>query len=98
MSQSFIFGIHWSHAGNMYYDELSADEKDEVVNYFNQHKRLDVTLVEAELIGPEDMPVEQLLQYPARILSEWWNRGYGNWHQVLREFDWFVSVNPKYQP
>src|SRR5690348_15470361 len=67
LQQCFVFGIHWSHAGRMYYDELSANGKDEVEDYFNRHKRPGVTLVETELIGPQDMPVEQRLKHPARI-------------------------------
>ena len=38
----------------MYYDELPADSKDEATEYFNGHKRDDVTLVRVELIGPDD--------------------------------------------
>jgi hypothetical protein len=77
MSQFLIFGVHWSHGGETYYDELSAGSKEEAVNYFSQHKRSDVTLVEVELIGPEDMPIEQLLSRGARILTAWWKRESG---------------------
>ncbi len=76
MAQSFLFGIHWSHAGKMYYDELLAGATDELVNYFNLHKRSDVTLVHVELWGPEDMPDEQALRRPARIVTDWWRKDY----------------------
>ena len=75
--QMFIFGIHWSHGGNTYYDELLACEEDKLINYFNQRKRSDVTLVKVELCGPEDMTVYQLLQHPCLMISEWWRQDYG---------------------
>jgi len=34
MWQSYIFGMHWKHKGNMYYDELSAESQDEAAGYF----------------------------------------------------------------
>ena len=77
MAQLFLFGLHWSHAGNLYYDAVLTGEKDELINYFNQHKRSDVTLVKIEFFGPEDMPIEQYLQRPARIVSEWWRQDCG---------------------
>ena len=60
----------------MYYDELLARDKDGLMNYFNQHKRSDVTLAKIELFGPEDMPAEQYLRRPARIVSGWWRQDY----------------------
>lgn len=54
MWQTFLFGMHWRHAGKMYYDELSAGSKEEAAQYFNDHKRDDVDLVRVELIGPDD--------------------------------------------
>jgi hypothetical protein len=59
MWQSFIYGMHWRHDGKMYYDEVSAESKDSAVEYFNDHKRDDVTLVRVEFIGPNEGGVRQ---------------------------------------
>ena len=53
MAQLFLFGLHWSHAGNLYYDAVLTGEKDELINYFNQHKRSDVTLVKSSSLAPK---------------------------------------------
>jgi hypothetical protein len=64
MWQTFIFGMHWRHAGKMYYDELSAGSKEEAAEYFNEHKRSDVILVRVELIGPDDSGVREFARPP----------------------------------
>ena len=48
----------------MYYDELSAATKEEAAEYFNEHKRSDVTLVRVELIGPDDGGVREYANSP----------------------------------
>jgi len=52
MWQTYIFGMHWEHEGKMYYDEIPAESIDEAANYFNHHKRDDVTLVRVEVVRP----------------------------------------------
>jgi hypothetical protein len=59
MWQAYIFGMHWSHEGKMYYDELSAESADEAADYFNGHKRDDVTLVRVEVVRPDDNGVRE---------------------------------------
>ena len=54
MWHTFLFGMHWSHQGRFYYDELSADSKVSAARYFNDHKRDDVALLRVALIGPDD--------------------------------------------
>ena len=66
MWQRFIFGVHWEHAGKRYYDELPATSKQEASEYFNEHKRSDVTLVRVELIGPDDEAVREPAHPPDR--------------------------------
>jgi hypothetical protein len=69
MWQTFIFGMHWSHEGKMYYDELPAASKDEAAAYFNEHKRSDVTLVRVELVGPDDPGVREVTDPPVSPFS-----------------------------
>ena len=64
MWQRFIFGMHWKHEDQMYYDELSAGSKDEAEAYFNDHKRDDVTLVRVQFIGPDDETVREHAHSP----------------------------------
>jgi hypothetical protein len=64
MWQTFIFGIHWQHEGRMYYDEVTAGSREEAAEYFNAHKRDDVTLVRIELIGPDDGGVREYADSP----------------------------------
>ena len=53
----------------MYYDELSAGSKEEAAQYFNDHKRDDVTLVRVELIGPDDGGVREGADSPVSPYS-----------------------------
>jgi len=69
MWQTFIFGMHWRHGGKMYYDELPAGSKDEAAEYFNDHKRSDVTLVRVELVGPDDSGVREYVRSPVSPFS-----------------------------
>ena len=64
MWQTFIFGMHWRHAGKMYYDELQATSKDEAAAYFIDHARNDVTLVRVELVGPDDSGTREYAHSP----------------------------------
>lgn len=59
MWQTYIFGMHWEHEGKMYYDEIPAESVDEARDYFNHHKRDDVTLVRIEVVGPDDNGVRE---------------------------------------
>jgi hypothetical protein len=59
MWQMYVFGMHWRHEGKMYYDELTAGSAAEAAEYFEDHKRPDVTLVRVELIGPDDGGVRE---------------------------------------
>jgi hypothetical protein len=69
MWQTYIFGIHWSHGGKMYYDELPAGSKEEAAEYFLKHKRDDVILVRVELVGPDDSGLRQRAEPPVSPFS-----------------------------
>jgi hypothetical protein len=69
MWQTFIFGVYWSHEGKRYYDELSADSKEEAAEYFNNHKRDDVTLLRVVLIGPDDGGLREYAHSPVLPFS-----------------------------
>jgi hypothetical protein len=62
MQQMLIFRVHWMHKGKVYFDELSSASATEAKQYFNDHKRSDVSLARVELIGPDDGAV----RVPAR--------------------------------
>jgi hypothetical protein len=64
MWQSYIFGMHWRHDGKMYYDEVPAESKEQAVEYFIDHKRDDVALVRAELVGPNEGGVREFIPSP----------------------------------
>jgi hypothetical protein len=64
MWQSFIFGAHWMHEGKLYYDEFSAESKEEATEYFMDHKRDDVTLVRIDLIRPNEGGVREPAHSP----------------------------------
>ena len=69
MWQTFIFGMHWSHGGKTYYDELSADSQEEAAEYFIDHKRDDVYLIRVELVGPDDSGVREYAHSPVSPFS-----------------------------
>jgi hypothetical protein len=69
MWPTFIFGIHWSHGGKLYYDELPAGSKEEAADYFIDHKRDDVLLVRVELVGPNDGGVREHAHAPVSPFS-----------------------------
>lgn len=64
MWQNYIFGMHWRHGGKMYYDELSAESKEEAAGYFIDHKRDDVDLVRVEVVGPDDGGTREVARSP----------------------------------
>jgi hypothetical protein len=64
MWQTYIFGMHWKHGGKMYYDELPAESKDGAADYFNDHKRDDVTLIRVEVVGPDESGVRESARSP----------------------------------
>ena len=53
----------------MYYDELTAGSKEAAAQYFNEHKRSDVTLIRVELIGPDDGGVREPADSPTKPFS-----------------------------
>ena len=56
--------MHWKHDGKMYYDEIPAESKEEAIEYFNDHKRDDVTLVRVVYIGPNEGGVREPARSP----------------------------------
>ena len=65
MKQMLIFRVHWRHKTNrVYFDELSAASKAEAVDYFNDNKRSDVSLVRVELIGDDGGGVREFAHSP----------------------------------
>ena len=64
MWQSYIFGMHWKHEGKVYYDELPAESKVAAVDFFNDYKRDDVSLVRVELVGPNEGGVREFSHSP----------------------------------
>jgi hypothetical protein len=64
MWQNYIFGMHWKHRDQMYYDELSAESQDEAAGYFIDHMREDISLVRVELVRPDDGGVRELAKSP----------------------------------
>jgi hypothetical protein len=69
MWQNFIYGVHWSHQGQMYYDELPAGSKEEAAEYFIDNKRDGVSLVRVELVGPDDSGVREYSHSPLSPFS-----------------------------
>jgi hypothetical protein len=63
MWQGYIFGVHWSHEGKMYYDELPADSKEAAAGYFIGHKRDDVSLIRVEMVGPNEGGVREFARF-----------------------------------
>lgn len=48
----------------MYYDELSAGSKEEAAEYFIDHKRDDVDLVQVEVVGPDENGMRECAHSP----------------------------------
>ena len=69
MWQPFIFGMHWKHGGEMYYDELPAGSQQEAAEYFIDNKRDDVDLIRVELVGPDDSGVREYAHSPLSPFS-----------------------------
>jgi hypothetical protein len=53
MQELFMYRVHWKHQDKIYLDEFAAASKVEAVDYFNDHKRPDVSLERVELVGPD---------------------------------------------
>ena len=64
MWQSFIYGMHWKHDGQMYYDELPAESQEDAAAYFIDHMRDDVSLIRVELVGPNEGGVREYSRRP----------------------------------
>jgi hypothetical protein len=64
MWQRYIYGAHWTHQGRLYYDEFPADSRGDAAEYFDEHKRDDVTLVRVERVRPDDSGVRELASSP----------------------------------
>jgi len=61
MRQSSKFGVHWQHDGKAYYDEVRAESAAAAAEYFNEHKRDDVTLERVEPVRSNEGGVGSLL-------------------------------------
>jgi hypothetical protein len=64
MLDMFMFHVHWKHKEKMYVDEFSASSEVEAVDYFNDNKRADVSLVRVELVGPDQGGVREFAHSP----------------------------------
>lgn len=64
MEQLFKHHMHWRHNNKLYVDELSGASVTEVVDYFNDNRRSDVSLVRVELIGPDEGGVREFAHSP----------------------------------
>lgn len=64
MQDLFTYRVHWKHRGTVYQDEYAAASRVEAVDYFNDHKRPDVTLVAVELVGPDEGGVREFAHSP----------------------------------
>ena len=64
MWQTYIFGAYWKHEGRTYYDEFPADSKAGAEEYFNDHKRNDITLVRVEKVRSDDNGVREPAHLP----------------------------------
>lgn len=64
MWKTYIWGMHWSHGGKFYYDELPAGSMQEAAEYFIDHKRDDVSLLRVELVGPDEPGTRQPAHSP----------------------------------
>ena len=60
----FKFQVHWKHNEKLYVDELSAVSRVECVDYFNDNKRPDVSLVRVELVGPDEGGMRKFAHSP----------------------------------
>jgi hypothetical protein len=69
MWQTGIFGAYWKHEGRTYYDEFPADSKGGAEEYFNDHKRDDVTLVRVEKVRSDDNGVREPAVSPCSPFS-----------------------------
>jgi len=64
MPDLFLYHVHWQHQDKLYVDEFSAGSLVEAVDYFNDHKRPDVTLVRVELVGPDQGGLREFAHSP----------------------------------
>ena len=64
MPDLFRYHVHWKYQSKMYLDELCASSKVEAVDYFNDNKRGDVSLVRVEYIGPDEGGTREFAHSP----------------------------------
>jgi hypothetical protein len=64
MPEMFKYRVHWKHRGTVYLDEYAAASRVEAVDYFNDHRRPDVSLVAVELVGPDEGGVREFAHAP----------------------------------
>jgi hypothetical protein len=64
MWQSYIYGMHWECDRKLYYDEVPAESKEGATEYFNDHKRDDVTLMHVVYVGPNEGGVREMAGRP----------------------------------
>ena len=69
MWQTYIFGAYWKHEGRTYYDVFPADSKNDAEEYFNYHKRDDVTLLRVEKVRSDDNGVREPAHSPVLPFS-----------------------------
>jgi hypothetical protein len=54
MPEMFKFRVHWRYKDKVYFDEYCAASEALAAQYFNDHKRSDVSLAGVVYIGPDD--------------------------------------------
>jgi hypothetical protein len=60
----YKFRVHWRCKDKLYFDELSAASKVECVDYFNDNRRPDISLVRVELVGPDEGGAREFAHSP----------------------------------
>ena len=64
MWQSYLYGMHWSCEGKMYYDEIPGESRDDATEFFIDHKRDDVKLIRVVYVGPNEGGVREPAHSP----------------------------------
>jgi len=64
-----MFHAHWKHGGTLYVDEFAAASTVDAVDFFNDHKRPDVSLVRMELVGPDQGGAREFAHSPVSPFS-----------------------------
>jgi len=64
MPDLFMYHAHWKHQDKLYVDEFSATSLVAAVDYFNDHKRPDVSLIKVKLVGPDQGGLREFAHSP----------------------------------